>query len=72
MGLGFGEGFAPIDNIEIIFENDSVLIDGSWCGNDHKWHVVAKVENDYIETVEGFKYPREWIDKVLPFSDYID
>ena len=65
MGLGFGEGFTPIDNIEIIFENDSVLI-------DHKWYVVAKVENDYIETVEGFKYPREWIDKVLPFSDCID
>ena len=65
MGLGFGEGFTPIDNIEIIFENDSVLI-------DHKWYVVSKVENDYIETVEGFKYPREWIDKVLPFSDCID
>ena len=39
MGLGFGEGFTPIDNIEIILKNDSVLI-------DHKWYVVSKVEND--------------------------
>lgn len=65
MGLGFGEGFGPIDNVEIIFENDNVLI-------DKKWYVVAKVESDTIETIDGLKFPREWIDKVLPCSDYID
>ena len=65
MGLGFGEGFGQIDNVEIIFKSDSVLI-------DKKWYVVEKVESDYIETIDGLKFPREWIDKVLPFSDYID
>lgn len=65
MGLGFGEGFGPIDNVEIIFKSDSVLI-------DKKWYVVEKVNSDTIETIDGLKFPREWIDKVLPFSDYID
>ena len=65
MGLGFGEGFTPIDNIEIILKNDSVLI-------DHKWYVVSNVDSDIIETIDGFTFPRDWVDKVLPFSEYID
>ena len=31
--------------IEIIFENDSVLI-------DHKWYVVSNVDSDIIETID--------------------
>tara|TARA_B110000285_G_scaffold96740_1_gene110404 strand:+ start:53 stop:250 length:198 start_codon:yes stop_codon:yes gene_type:complete len=65
MGLGFGEGFTPIDNIEIILKNDSVLI-------DHKWYVVSNVDSDIIETIDGFTFPRDWVDKVIPFSEYID
>jgi hypothetical protein len=65
MGLGFGEGFTPIDNIEIILKNDSVLI-------DHKWYVVSNVDSDIIETIDGFTFPRDWVDKVILFSEYID
>ena len=65
MGLGFGEGFTPIDNIEIILKNDSVLI-------DHKWYVVSNVDSDIIETIDGFTFPRDWVDKVIPVSEHID
>jgi|TARA_R110002096_G_scaffold119208_1_gene258294 hypothetical protein len=65
MGLGFGEGFTPIDNIEIILKNDSVLI-------DHKWYVVSNVDSDTIETIDGFTFPRDWVDQVIPVSEHID
>jgi hypothetical protein len=65
MGLGFGEGFTPIDNIEIILKNDSVLI-------DHKWYVVSNVDSDIIETIDGFTFPRDWVDQVIPVSEHID